>query len=51
MLGNSDRNIKILGAAWLALGGLAFAIALVGIAQLIVDPSEAEDGFWGGVIL
>ena len=50
MLRNSNRNIKILGAAWLALGGLAFAIALVGIATLIIDPSEAEDGFWGGAI-
>ena len=50
MLGTSNRNIKILGAAWLALGGLAFAIALVGIALNSSSiPRKLKMGF--GVVL
>ncbi len=41
---NRDRNIKILGAAWLGLGGLALAIA-----KVIIDPS-AEDGVIQGLV-
>ena len=50
MLGTSNRNIKILGAAWLVGGGLFFAIALFAIAQVITDTSAAEDGLLGGVV-
>ena len=40
----------VLGAAWLVGGVLAFAIALFAIAQVIIDPSAAEGGFWGGFV-
>ena len=50
MLGTKNRNIKIIGAAWLVLGVVSFAIALFAIAQAIIDPSATEDGFLGGVI-
>ena len=48
MPGTRERNIKILGAAWLVFGGLAFAIALVAIGQVIIDSSD--DGLQGLVI-
>ena len=50
MLGTKNRNIKILAVAWLVLGGLAFAFALVATGQVIIDPSAAEDGLLGGVV-
>ena len=50
MRGTSNRNIKILGAAWLVGGGLFFAIALFAIVQVIIDTSAAEDGLLGGVV-
>ena len=49
MLGTNNRKFKVLGAAWLVLGGLAFAVALLAIAQVIIDPS-AEDGFIQGLV-
>ena len=52
MSGTKNRNIKILGAGWLALGGIFLAIALLAIGQFIVDPSaaEAEEGLIGGLV-
>ena len=51
MLGTKNRNIKILGAAWLVGGGLSLAIALFAIGQvLIIEPSAAdEDGLIQGL--
>ena len=40
MLGTTNRKIKILGAGWLVLGGLAFARAFFAIAQF---PSASGD--------
>ncbi len=56
-----NRNFKILGAAWLGLGGLSFAILFLALFQFAIalfqftlgnDPSalESEDGFWNGLI-
>ena len=50
MLGTNSRNIKLLGAAWLVGGGVAFAVALFAIAQLIVRPSAAEVGVVEGLV-
>ena len=45
-----DRKIKILGAAWLVLGGLAFVFAIVTLFPLALGdtPTETEvsDGYW-----
>ena len=51
MSGTKNRNIKILGAGWLALGGIFLAIAPFAIGQFIIDPSaaEAEEGLVGGL--
>ena len=49
MLKNKIRNIKILGAAWLVLGGFAFAVALLATAQVIIDPST--EGGWVFVLV
>ena len=50
MLGTKNRNIKILGAAWLALGGLAFAYALINLFPLaqghVPSATEVSDGYW-----
>ena len=49
------RNIKILGAAWLALGGLALAFAFITLFPLTQGnpPSATEiaDGYWVFVVL
>ena len=50
MRGTNVRNIKILGAAWLALGGLAFAIMLIALFQTLFTSQEVEGGFWGVLI-
>ncbi len=49
MLGTKNRNIKILGGAWLAGGGVAFVVALFAVAQLIIAPSAAENEVIGGL--
>ena len=45
-----DRKIKILGAAWLVLGVLAFVFAIVTLFPLALGdtPTETEvsDGYW-----
>ena len=45
-----NRNIKILGAAWLALGGLAFAYVLTNLFSLAQgnapSATEVADGYW-----
>ena len=43
MRGTNNRNIRVLGGAWLVLGVVAFARALLGIAEQIIDPSGAAD--------
>ena len=47
---NNKRKIKILGAAWLGMGGLAFAYVFVNLFSLAQGnaPSaeEATDGYW-----
>ena len=45
-----NRKFKILGAGWLVLGGLAFAVSLLAIAQVIIGLSAAEDGFIQGSV-
>ncbi len=50
MAETADRKFKILGAGWLVLGGLASAIVLLALAQILFLPQEVEDGFWGGLI-
>ena len=51
----NERKFKILGAAWLAMGGLAFAFAFISLLPLAQGnpPSAAEvsDGYWGFVLL
>ena len=46
----NDRNIKILGAAWLGLGGLAFAYAFISLFPLAQGnaptATEVSDGYW-----
>ena len=50
MLGTNNRKIKILGAAWLGLGGLAFAYVLVNLLLLAKgdtpSATEVSDGYW-----
>ena len=43
MRGASNRNIKILGGAWLVLGVVALVRAALGVAQQIIEPSGAAD--------
>ena len=54
MPGSNDRNIKILGAAWLVLGGLAVALVLISLFPLLQgntpSPFEAGDE-WPIVVL
>ena len=51
---SNDRNVKILGAAWLVLGGLAFALVLTSLFPLVQgntpSPFEAGDE-WPIVVL
>ncbi len=46
----NDRKIKILGAAWLGLGGLTFAFVLTMLFPLVQgntpSPFEAGDEWW-----
>ena len=46
----NDRKIKILGAAWLVLGGLAFIFAIVTLFPLALGDTptktEVSDGYW-----
>ena len=46
----NNRNIKILGAAWLILGGLGLVYVLVNLFSLVQgnSPSDTEvsDGYW-----
>ena len=52
MLGNKNRNIKILGAAWLGMGGILLALAFIAFLSVVVgeDPAgqafEAGDKWW-----
>ena len=52
MRGTKNRNIKILGAAWLVGGGIAFAIVVLALFQLALNPSatEAEGGLVQGLV-
>ena len=50
MPGTSNRNIKILGAAWLGMGGLTFAIVFMALFQIFVTSEEVEGGSLGGLI-
>ena len=50
MPGTNNRNIKILGAAWLGLGGITFAIVLVALFQILFTSQEVEGGNWGGLV-
>ena len=50
MPGTSIRNIKILGAAWLGMGGLTFAIVFMALFQIFVTSEEVEGGSLGGLI-
>ena len=46
----NNRNIKILGAAWLVLGGLALAYVIANLFSLALGNSpsaeEVSDGYW-----
>ena len=48
----SNRNIKILGAGWLGLGGIFLALAFVALLSVVIgdDPEtaafEAGDAWW-----
>ncbi len=46
----TNRNIKVLGAAWLVLGGLTFAFVLISLFPLVQgdtpSPFEAGDEWW-----
>ena len=46
----NNRKFKILGAGWLGLGGLAFAIVFMALFQILFTPQDVEGGFWGGFI-
>ena len=48
----NNRRIKILGAAWLGLGGLGFAYVFINLA-LDYPPSatEVSDGYWVFILL
>ena len=50
-----NRNIKILGAAWLGLGDLAFAFAFITSSPLAQgnapSATEVSDGYWVFVAL
>ena len=48
----NNRNFKILGAAWLVLGGLGFALVVLNL-TLDYPPSatEGSDGYWVFLIL
>jgi len=52
MLGNKNRNIKILGAAWLGMGGILLVLAFIAFLSVVVgeDPAgqafEAGDKWW-----
>ena len=52
MLRNSNRNIKILGAAWLGFGGIFVALAFIAFVSVVIgdDPEtaafEAGDKWW-----
>ncbi len=51
----SDRRFKILGAAWLGLGGLSFAFVFSELFPLAVgnapSATEVADGYWVFVAL
>ena len=52
MRGTANRNLRILAGFWLALGVVALARALLGVAQFKIDPAGAADwadfsGIWG----
>ena len=49
MFKTNAGRIKLLGAAWLVEGGVSFVIALIAVAQIIINPSAVEGGFWVGV--
>ena len=57
MLGTSNRNIKILGAAWLGLGGIFLALAFVAFLSVVIgdDPElqafESGDKWWVVVLV
>ena len=40
----NNRNIKILGSAWLILGGLALVGVLLALGQILFSSEEAEGG-------
>ena len=51
MTQNNNRKFKILGAAWLGLGGLCFTVVVINLLPLFNDntPSglfESGDGWW-----
>ena len=50
MRGTKNRNIKILGAAWLVLGGLGLAYAFIALLPLAQgnapSATEVSDGYW-----
>ncbi len=45
-----NGKFKILGAAWLGLGGLAFAAVFMALFQILFTSQEVEGGVWGGFI-
>ena len=48
MLGTKNRNIKILGAAWLVLGGIFLALALVAFLSVVLGDDPAAQAFEAG---
>ena len=49
---SNNRRIKILGAAWLGLGGLGFAYVFINLAQdYPPSATEVSDGFWVFILL
>ena len=47
---SNSRKIKVLGGAWLGLGGLAFGTVLVVSLQVLFSSQDVEGGFVGGLI-
>ena len=48
MLGNKNRNIKILGAAWLGMGGILLVLAFIAFLSVVVGEDPAGQAFEAG---
>ena len=44
----NSRNIKILGAGWLTLGGIFVALAIVAFLSLVIGDDPAGQAFESG---